>query len=122
MFENIIVTFVHTIFLSVLLLIAFSLAFYMAFFSPGLDFTPFSNPGLSLFTVLTYVTAETDFSGLFSLSFDGNDNTRRGDLPFLPISVVLWTTFIIIMIILLINMLVSQRWWCVAYRSTTYLN
>lgn len=105
MFENIIVTFSHTIFLSVLLLMAFSVAFYMAFFIPGIEPTPFSNPGLSLFSTMTHATGNVDFNGLFMLSYDGDDDQ---ELPFLPVSIMLWITFLIIMIILLINMLVRD--------------
>lgn len=105
MFENIIVTFSHTIFLSVLLLVAFSVAFYMAFFSPGIKFTPYSNPGLSVFSSMTYATGNVEFNNLFSLSHSGDSHQ---DLPFLPVSVMLWITFLIIMIILLINMMVRD--------------
>ena len=105
MFENIIVTFSHTVFLSVLLLIAFSVAFYMAFFSPGIEFTPFSNPALSFFSTMTYATGNVEFNDLFSLSHDGN---QQRDIPFPPVSIMLWITFLIIMIILLINMLVRD--------------
>ena len=105
MFENIIVTFSHTIFLSVLLLVAFWVAFYMAFFSPEMQFTPFSNPGISIFSGMTYATGHVEFNDLFSLSHDGD---KHRDLPFLPVSIMLWITFLIIMIILLINMLVRD--------------
>ena len=107
MFSNIIRTFIHTIFLSALLLVAFSLAFYMAFFRPEMEFSrsPHSTPGRSILTVLTYVTGNIEYNGLFSLSHDGG---QPMEIPFLPISSLLWIVFIIIMLIVLVNMLVSQ--------------
>ena len=107
MFENIIRTFLHTILLTALLLIAFSIAFYMAFYDPSIDFAPFSNPGRSILSVLTYISSGLDYNGLFSYSHQSISEEEHRQLPFLPASVLLWITFLIIMIILLINMLAS---------------
>ena len=107
MFGNILSTFFRTVLLSFLLLVAFFLAFYMAFHIPGMEFSssPFYNPELTLLTVLTYVTGGADYNEVFGLSHE------RGRVlatpPFLPVSIILWISFLIIMVILLINMLVS---------------
>ena len=80
----------------------------MAFFHFGMNFTPLANPARSLLTVLTYLTGGADYNGLFSLSHDSISEEDHRQLPFLPVSVLLWITFLIIMIILLINMLVKK--------------
>ena len=101
-------TFFHTALLSALLLVAFSLAFHMAFYQPGMDFTPLSHPGQAILTVLTYVTGGADYNGLFSLSHENISREEHLEIPYLTISILLWVTFLIIMIILLANMLVSE--------------
>ena len=107
MFGHILSTFFRTILLSLLLLIAFFLAFYMAFHVPGTDFSasPFFSPAQTFLTAMTYVTGGGDYNGVFGLSHN------RGEVletpPFLPVSVILWIGFLIIMVILLVNMLVS---------------
>ena len=106
MFGHILSTFIRTILLSLLLLIAFFLAFYMAFHVPGTDFlaSPFFSPAQTFLTTMTYITGEGDYNGVFGLSYD------RGKVletpPFLPVSVILWIGFLIIMVILFVNMLV----------------
>ena len=100
-------TFMHTVFLSVLLLIAFSLAFYMAFFQPGMNFTPLSNPGQSILSVMSYIVGAVDYNGLFSLSHENLSKDEHLEVAYLPISILLWIVFLVIMVILLVNMLVS---------------
>ena len=108
MFGNIIVTFIRVVLLSFLLLIAFSLAFYMAFYRPGAEFStsPFYNPAQSFLTILTYSLGGADYNGLFALSHEGQ--TDLVPPPFLTVSIILWVLFLIGMLILLINMLVIQ--------------
>lgn len=106
MFGHILSTFIRTILLSLLLLVAFFLAFYMAFHVPGTDSSasPFFSPAQTFLTAMTHVTGEVDYNGVFGLSY------TRGQMiqspPFLPVSVILWIAFLIIMVILLVNMLV----------------
>ena len=80
----------------------------MAFFFPGLPFASLSTPGLSILSVLAYITGSADFNGVFALS-EGLDGTNLVPIPFLPISIMLWITFVIVMVVLLINMLVSHH-------------
>ena len=108
MFENIFKTFLRAIVLFVLLWIAFSIAFYMAFYDPEQLFAPLSTPGLSILSVLAYITGSADFYGVFSLSEELNSETSV-HIPFIPISIILWITFVIVMVVLLINMLVSRH-------------
>ena len=90
-----------------LLLIAFVLAFYMAFHVPGTDFSasPFFSPVHTFLTVMTYVTGGGEYNGLFGLSH--NRGAVLKTPPFFPVSVILWVGFLIVMVILLVNMLVS---------------
>ena len=80
----------------------------MAFFLPGMDLSPFYNPGLSILTVLTYVTGAVDYTGLFSLSHVKLSEEEHIEIPFLPISIILWIIFLFVMVILLVNMLVRD--------------
>ena len=78
----------------------------MAFFYPGLPFAPLATPELSVLTSLAYITGAADFNGVFALP-DERSSEKRVQIPFAPISVILWITFVIVMVVLLINMLVS---------------
>ena len=60
-----------------------------------------------MMSVLTYITGGADYNGLFSFSHQSISAEQHRQLPFLPASVLLWITFLIIMIVLLINMLAS---------------
>ena len=126
MFGNIIVTFIRVVLLSFLLLVAFSLAFYMAFYRPGAEFftSPFNNPAYTFLTVLTYSLGGADYNGLFGLSHEGEENLVQP--PFLTISIIVWVLFLIGMLILLINMLVSWAFNCVISNclnvKTSYCN
>lgn len=113
MFGNIIVTFIRIVLLSFLLLVAFSLTFYMAFYRPGAEFftSPFYNPAQTFLTVLTYSLGGADYNGLFALSHEGEINLVQP--PFLTVSIILWILFLIFMLILLINMLVSWAVYCI---------
>ena len=54
---------------------------------------------------MSMTTGEFDYSGIFRLAPSGADETFE-DIPFPPVSYVLWILFIILMPILLTNMLV----------------
>ena len=117
MFGYMIKTFVQALFLSVPILIAFTLAFHNAFYSPGIKFSPFTGPARTIITVLSYSLGLADYNVLFALSQEGEmDNARhREDLvPFPVASTILWVLFLIIMLILLVNMLVSLA---ISYRT-----
>ena len=110
MFGYMIKTFVQALFLSVPILIAFTLAFHMAFYSPGVEFSPFSDPAQTIVTVLSYSLGLADYNVLFALSQEGEmDNVRPKEnlVPFPVASTILWVLFLIVMLILLVNMLVS---------------
>ena len=79
----------------------------MAFLHPGLSFAPLSTPGLSILSVLAYMTGAADFNGVFALS-EGLGKSSV-PIPFLPISIMLWITFVFVMVVLLINMLVRYH-------------
>lgn len=105
MFGHMIRTFVQAFFLAFPIMIAFALAFYMAFYSPELESSPFFNPFLTSLTVLSYSFGGADYNGLFALSHEGETNLEP--LPFPTVSIILWVLFLIMMLILLVNMLVS---------------
>ena len=109
MFGDIFLTFIRTLLLLLLLLFAFFLAFFMAFHVPGTEFasSPFASPGQTMVTVWTYVTGGGDYNSLFRLSHEPRGSELVTRRPFLPISILLWIIFLIMMVILFINMLVS---------------
>ena len=112
MFGYMIKTFVQALFLSVPILIAFTLAFHMAFYSPGVKLSPFFNPAQTIITVLSYSLGGADYNALFALSHEREmDNVIiREDperVPFRIAATILWILFLIVMLILLVNMLVS---------------
>lgn len=112
MFELMIKTFIQATLLFFPILIAFSLAFYMAFNLPGMTISPFGNHIRSIVTVLTYSLGGADYNALFALSHvegEGSalDQLRDRLIPFPITSGILWVLFLIVMLILLVNMLVS---------------
>jgi transient receptor potential cation channel subfamily A protein 1 len=106
MFVDIFYTFWRLFFLSLLLVIAFGLAFYMAFYEPDVGFrrTPFSTPARSLLKTITMTTGEFEFDTIFRQSPEVN---TEEEIPYPPISYLLWIAFIILMPILLTNLLVG---------------
>lgn len=108
MFVDIFYTFCRLFFLSLLLVIAFGLAFYMAFYEPILMRQPFSTPARALLKTMTMTTGEFEFDGIFRQSPGGAEAASlQGEIPFPPISYILWIVFIILMPILLTNLLVG---------------
>ena len=107
MFGHMIKTFIRAAFISFLLLIAFSLAFYMAFHVPELQHSPFFTPSQTILTVLTFGLGGADYNGLFALSPAYEEGPDKPGPPFVTVSIILWILFIVGILILLINMLVS---------------
>lgn len=103
MFLDIFYTFMRMVLLSLLLVLSFSFAFYMLFYKPDLQvLTPFASPGRTIIKTMTMTTGEFEFDTIFQ---QGGDSTE--DVPFFPVSVILWIIFIILMPILLTNLLVG---------------
>jgi transient receptor potential cation channel subfamily A protein 1 len=106
MFVDIFYTFCRLFVFALLLVIAFGLSFYMAFNEPHLKRTPFSTTARTLLNIMTMTTGEFDYSGIFRLAPMGTHETFE-EIPFPPVSYILWIAFIIIMPILLTNLLVG---------------
>jgi len=106
MFLSICWTFLKAVILFALLVLAFSLAFYMIFFEPQYQRSPFSSPGRAILKGMTMTTGDFDFDSLFRLSPNG-EKEGVDDISFPAITVILWMIFIILMPILLTNMLVG---------------
>ena len=68
--------------------------------------TPFSSAARTLLNIMTMTTGEFDYSGIFRLAPTGTHDTFE-EIPFPPVSYILWIVFIILMPILLTNLLVS---------------
>ena len=69
--------------------------------------SPFSTPGRSLLKIMTMTTGEFDFDSIFRQDPTGASDDAD-EIPFPPISFMLWIVFVIIMPILLTNMLVCM--------------
>ena len=69
--------------------------------------TPFSTPARALLKTMTMTTGEFEYDGIFRQTPDG---TMPGldEIPFPPVSYILWIVFIILMPILLTNLLVCR--------------
>ena len=110
MFLNIFYTFWKLIILTSLLVIAFSLSFYMVFNEPGILFSrsPFADPARSILKTMTMITGELDFDAIFKQTPGGVLTAADvpGQVPFPEVSYMLWIIFLILMPILLSNLLV----------------
>ena len=110
MFLNIFYTFWKLIILTALLVIAFSLSFYMVFNEPGILFSrsPFADPARSILKTMTMITGELDFDAIFKQTPGGvlTADDVPGQVPFPEVSYMLWIIFLILMPILLSNLLV----------------
>ncbi|CAI8048714.1 Transient receptor potential cation channel subfamily A member 1 homolog [Geodia barretti] len=107
MFIDIFYTFCRLFFLSFLLVVAFGLAFYMTFNDPDLMRQPFSTPARSLLKTMTMTTGEFEYDGIFRQAPGGIDPGTVREIPFPPVTYILWIVFIILMPILLTNLLVG---------------
>ena len=113
MLQDIFHSFLKMTALSFVLVITFALTFYMAFFEPGIEFSrsPFATPGRAIIKTITMTTGEFEYDGIFRQTPGGlspGTTDIPPELPFLPISFLLWIIFIIVMPILLTNLLVYK--------------
>lgn len=112
MFFDIFYTFWKLFILTGLLLIAFGLSFYMAFFQPGVLFSrsPFSDPARSILKTMTMTTGEFEFDNIFQQTPGGVNSVDQipEQIPFQVVSYLLWMIFLILMPILLTNLLVGH--------------
>ena len=67
--------------------------------------SPFSSAARSLVKIMAMTAGDFDFGGTFRLDPSGESDGAE-EIPFPPISYIVWLLFVIIMPILLINMLV----------------
>ena len=74
----------------------------------GIQRSPFSSPSRSLLKTMTMTTGEFDFDSIFRQDPTGESDAAE-EIPFPPISFILWIVFVIIMPILLTNMLVCNN-------------
>ena len=70
----------------------------------------FASPGRSIVKTITMTTGEFEYDSIFRQAPGGveaDDVNELGEVPYPPISYLLWIAFIILMPILLTNLLVS---------------
>ena len=128
MFQAILVRFMKVLIIAVVLLVAFSLAFYMALHEPDLPVsekhkecipfhclctlmflyssqdTPFDTPPITMAITISQVIGSPDFS-IFRLV---NDETSRSQVPFQSFSVIIWIVFGVCISVLFITFLVRM--------------
>ena len=107
MFEILLKRFVKVIILTGLLVLTFSLAFYLTFnqLDPLFRASPFASPLNSIWKTMTMMTGELDYESIFRQASGGSD-TDIPQLPFPELSYTLWVLFLVVMPILLNNLLV----------------
>lgn len=69
--------------------------------------SPFATPGRTILKVMTMTTGEFEYDAIFRQFPDGTTDTIE-EIPFPPVSYVLWILFLILMPILLTNLLVNH--------------
>ena len=67
--------------------------------------SPFSTPGISLIKLMSMTAGDFDFDSIFRLDPAGGSDDAE-EIPFPPVSYLLWIVFVVVMPILLTNMLV----------------
>ena len=126
MFQAILIRFLKVLIIAVVLLVAFSLAFYMALHEPDLPVsdscnsfeyvhvcfdaiflnssqdTPFDSPQIAMAETISQVIGSPDFS-IFRLV---NDETSRNQVPFTTLSILIWIVFGTCISVLFITFLV----------------
>lgn len=109
MLEILLKRFLKTIILTSFLVVMFALTFYLTFnqIDPSFAVSPFSFFHTSLWKMMTMITGEMDYEGIFRQSSSGTLDPDP-PLPFPAISYVLWIAFLITIPILLNNMLVCK--------------
>lgn len=119
MFEILLKRFVKVIILTGLVVITFSLSFYLAFnqLQPLFRASPFASPLNSIWKTMTMMTGELDYESIFRQASGGSD-TKIPGLPFPEVSYLLWILFLIVMPILLNNLLVSSIFFSRSFHST----
>ena len=71
--------------------------------------TPFSTPARSVLKIISMVTGELDFDGQFRLISGGGPGTNDlEEIPFPPVTYIMWIILIILLPVLLINLLVGH--------------
>ena len=126
MLWRIVVTFVKVaVSIGIPLILAFAWPFFMALHDPGvsvslchqltlnhnasiLQRSPFQNPFISITKVLSMTTGSFDFDNTFRRDSSGESDFEE-ELPFLPVTYILWITFVILMPVLLNNLLVTNK-------------
>ena len=109
MFVKVFYTFCKVIILSFLLVIAFSLGFYMAFHQPltvTASRSPFSSPARSIVKTMTMIVGEFDYEDIFHLS-SLEPEVMLEEIPYFQVANLLWILFLIVAPILFLNLLVS---------------
>ena len=69
--------------------------------------SPFKNAGTSIAKVLSMTTGNFDYDNTFRQDSSGESDFEE-ELPFLPVTYILWITFVILMPLLLNNLLVCS--------------
>ena len=112
MFVKVFYTFCKVIVLFLLLVIAFSLAFFMAFNIPNGTFrhSPFATPARSMVKTMTMIVGEFEYEQIFNLS---SLEAKKTEDVFVPIAYdevanLLWVIFLVLGPILFLNLLVKQ--------------
>ncbi len=68
----------------------------------------FATPGRALIKTMTMTTGEFEFDSIFRQFPGGSDSgTMTEEIPFPPVSFLLWIIFLVLMPILLTNLLVN---------------
>lgn len=69
----------------------------------------FATPGRAIIKTMTMTTGEFEYDAIFR-QFPGGDDSGNvtEEVPFLPVSFLLWIIFLVLMPILLTNLLVSM--------------
>lgn len=110
MFQSIVWTFVRIAIPAFLLVLAFTMSFYMLFFVPNPLYaaSPFATPGLSIIKAMTMSAGEVDYNSIFQLTSEGaaSEDEVLSPIPY-PVSFLIWIFFLILMPILLMNLLTS---------------
>ena len=70
--------------------------------------SPFSTPARALLSIVAYTAGEFSYDGLFRLTLGGTEEDNDvEEIPFPPVSYILFIVFVVMMSILLSNLLVG---------------
>ncbi|XP_065650594.1 uncharacterized protein LOC101237623 isoform X2 [Hydra vulgaris] len=105
---------INVIMVFVMIIIAFSLSFFVLF-----ENSSFSSPEWSMVKTIVMTLGETDFNDLF---INNNTTVDISDLPYPEMSYILFTLFLIVCPIVLMNLLVGLAVGNIAYvRDSAYI-